>query len=68
MKNRKNTCELLEKIPGYCVRVPCERCLLGGRSTEFGGGGIQPSADDMQASTDMKRGDDMWAGGLSRMK
>lgn len=28
MDNRKNTCELLERIPGYCVRVPCEKCLI----------------------------------------
>ncbi len=36
MDNRKNVCELLERIPGYCVRVPCERCPLRGRRSEVG--------------------------------
>lgn len=29
MKNeRKTTCELLQKMPGFCVRVPCDRCIF----------------------------------------
>lgn len=28
MKNRKTMCELLERIPGYCAGVPCEKCRL----------------------------------------
>lgn len=29
MKNRKNVCKLLKRVPRYCVNVPCERCILG---------------------------------------
>ena len=32
MKNRINMCYLAEKIPEFCVNVPCERCILGCRS------------------------------------
>ena len=28
MKNRKNMCYLSEKIPKYCVNMPCERCKV----------------------------------------
>lgn len=36
MKNRKSMCYLVEKLPGYCVNMPCERCILGARRSEFG--------------------------------
>lgn len=29
MKNRKSMCYLAEKLPKYCVNMPCERCLIG---------------------------------------
>ena len=29
MKNRINMCYLAEKIPEFCVNVPCERCIVG---------------------------------------
>lgn len=29
MKNRKNMCDLLHKMPRFCANMPCERCLIG---------------------------------------